>query len=244
MLRYVSGVPLCGLIISALLVIGPSPAAPGSFTSRAEHQIRQSGTVVRVIDGDTIAVRLSTGHVRRVRLVGIDTPEVYGGVRCGGPRASRSLRSILPTGTRVRLASDVSQANRDRWDRLLRYVTKASTGRDVNRTQVIRGWARVNVFNRRPFNRVSSYRVAQRAANRADRGVWGLCRPAPGGTTDTGSFAPSSTWNCPRSAPIKGNEPSMIYHPRSSPWYAATTPEQCFASEAGARAAGFRRASY
>lgn len=178
--------------------------------------------------------------------MGINTPEVYGGVRCGGRRASRSLRSILPKGTAVRLASDVGQANRDRWNRLLRYVTKASTGRDVNRTQVARGWARVYVYNHRPFNRVRSYRSAQRAANRADRGIWGLCRSASGSTppADTGSRAPSSTWNCPRSAPIKGNEPSMIYHPRSSPWYDATTPEQCFASEAGARAAGFRRAIY
>ena len=42
----------------------------------------------------------------------------------------------------------------------------------------------------------------------------------------------------------KGNEGSWIYHPPSSPWYAQTIPEQCFATEAAARAAGFRRANY
>ncbi len=60
---------------------------------------------------------------------------------------------------------------------------------------------------------------------------------------NTNSYAPSG-YNCPTTAPIKGNESSMIYHPPSSPWYDATTPEQCFASEAGAVAAGFVRASY
>ena len=61
---------------------------------------------------------------------------------------------------------------------------------------------------------------------------------------DLASYAPVSTYNCPSKAPIKGNESSMIYHPPSSPWYDITTPEQCFATEAGAQAAGFRRTSF
>lgn len=64
------------------------------------------------------------------------------------------------------------------------------------------------------------------------------------GTGDLASYAPVSTYNCPAKAPIKGNEPSMIYHPPSSPWYDQTTPEQCFATETGAKKAGFRRAIY
>ena len=36
----------------------------------------------------------------------------------------------------------------------------------------------------------------------------------------------------------------MIYHPPDSPWYAITTPEECFASEAGAVYHGYRRAIY
>ncbi len=43
--------------------------------------------LVRVTDGDTIVVRrLGTGREFRVRLIGIDTPEVYGGVECGDGR--------------------------------------------------------------------------------------------------------------------------------------------------------------
>lgn len=35
------------------------------------------GTVVEVIDGDTIDMRLANGTIERVRLLGIDTPETH-----------------------------------------------------------------------------------------------------------------------------------------------------------------------
>ena len=146
-----------------------------SGTTTGPTQLRQRARVVAVLDGDTVRVRLAGGPRRDVRLVGIDTPEVYGGVQCGGPQASRSLKLILPRGTKVLLVSDPSQALKDRYGRLLRYVHKVATGRDVNRQQVHRGWARVYVYNHKPFNRVTSYRTAQRSASAADRGVWGRC---------------------------------------------------------------------
>lgn len=46
---------------------------------------------------------------------------------------------------------------------------------------------------------------------------------------------------CPASHPIKGNASSMIYHVPGGAFYAKTNPEACFASEADARAAGYRR---
>lgn len=64
--------------------------------------------------------------------------------------------------------------------------------------------------------------------------------PPPGGP----SYPPISRYDCPKNAPIKGNQSSMIYHPPSSPWYNITTPEECFATEAAASAAGYRRAIY
>lgn len=144
-------------------------------TTTGPTQLRQRARVIEVVDGDTVRVRLASGARRDVRLVGIDTPEVYGGVECGGRQASRSLKRILPVGTKVLLVSDPSQDLKDRYDRLLRYVHKVSTGRDVNRQQVYRGWARVYVYNNKPFNRVTSYRSAQRAAFSANRGIWDLC---------------------------------------------------------------------
>ena len=57
-----------------------------------------------------------------------------------------------------------------------------------------------------------------------------------------GSYAPINKWDCPTKAPIKGNESSMIYHKPGQRYYDATTPEQCFATDRAARAAGFRAA--
>lgn len=70
-------------------------------------------------------------------------------------------------------------------------------------------------------------------------------KPEPqAGSGGGGSHAPVSEYDCPGNAPIKGNASSMIYHPPASPWYDATKPEECFASESDAVAAGYRRAKY
>jgi endonuclease YncB( thermonuclease family) len=124
-----------------------------------------------VTDGDTIKVRFK-GRTRSVRLIGIDTPEVYGGVECGGKQASRSMKRMLDPGDRVKLVRDRTQDRKDRYGRLLRYVKRK--GRDVGKRQIRKGWAKVYVYER-PFKRLRSYRKARRKAQRADRGVWGKC---------------------------------------------------------------------
>jgi endonuclease YncB( thermonuclease family) len=168
MIRKHTVIPLLTLLSTVIVVLGPVPA-------QAAETVRQRGRIVKVVDGDTVDVRLSSGRERRVRLIGIDTPEVYGTVECGGRQASRSLKRLLPPGTRVRLVSDPTQANKDRYGRLLRYVTKVSNGRDMNRVQVYRGWARFYVYNDNPFRRLADYRRAQRNARTHDRGIWGVC---------------------------------------------------------------------
>jgi endonuclease YncB( thermonuclease family) len=146
---------------------------PGTTTT-TKTTIRQRARVVKVVDGDTLTVRLANGARKKVRLIGIDTPEVYGTVECGGKPASASMRRLTPRGTRVVLVSDPTQDRVDRYGRLLRYVMKSS--RDMNRAQVARGWARVYVYNHHPFKRVDAYRKAQRRAKAAGRGIWSRCR--------------------------------------------------------------------
>lgn len=51
---------------------------------------------------------------------------------------------------------------------------------------------------------------------------------------------PSSAWNCPTWAPIKGNASSMIYHVPGGAYYSRTKPEECFTTESAARQAGYR----
>lgn len=53
--------------------------------------------------------------------------------------------------------------------------------------------------------------------------------------------SPSSAWNCPSWAPIKGNANSMIYHVKGGAYYSRTKPEDCFTTEKAAKSAGYRR---
>ena len=96
---------------------------------------------------------MSHGHSRDVRLVGIDTPEVYGGTECGGPDASGAIKKkLLDLGDRVTLTRDPSQDAVDHYGRLLRYVEHS--GIDIGRKQILHGHAGVYVYNDNPFNRV------------------------------------------------------------------------------------------
>lgn len=138
-----------------------------------------SGTVTRVVDGDTLDVRLVSGRRERIRLIGIDTPEL-GSAECFGSQASIRARR-LARGKRVRLIGDATQDTRDRYRRLLAYVVLPAQ-RDLGRQLVAEGFARVYVYDR-PFQRLGNYRAAERAARSGGRGLWTRCAgpPPPGG---------------------------------------------------------------
>ena len=134
---------------------------------------RNRGNVVKVTDGDTLKVRIRGIGVRDIRIIGIDTPEVHGGTECGGESASQRMRELAPVGSTVWLISDPSQADRDRYGRLLRYVERK--GKDVGRAQVNLGQAKVYVYNHKPFRRTSNYQRVQRNARQNARGSWSSC---------------------------------------------------------------------
>ena len=90
--------------------------------------------VDRVIDGDTIRVRLD-GARDTVRLTGVDTPETTHptrGVEPDGPEAAADTTARL-TGATVRLDRDPAGDDQDADGRILRYVVLA-TGEHVNAT--------------------------------------------------------------------------------------------------------------
>ena len=132
------------------------------------------GRVVRVVDGDTIHVRLD-GREERVRYIGVDTPEsVKPGtpVQCFAKRAS-AFNERLVEGERVRLVRDAEA--RDRYGRLLAYVYRARDGLFVNAALVRGGYAQPltippNVAHAGEFRRLASQ------ARRAGRGLWSACR--------------------------------------------------------------------
>lgn len=141
-------------------------------TTIAKVGKRAVGNVVKIVDGDTIDVQIA-GEKRRIRVLGIDTPEVYNGVECGGRQASKAMKSLLHVGDKVVLKGDSSQDDIDRYDRLLRYVFRGST--DVGLSLVKKGWARPYIYNHNPFTRAVSYTKAGDKAEQAGRGVWQKC---------------------------------------------------------------------
>ena len=64
------------------------------------------------------------------------------------------------------------------------------------------------------------------------------------GDVPRGAVVGTGDHDCPASHPVKGNEPSMIYHQPGDNWYERTIPELCFRNAADAEAAGFRAARH
>lgn len=160
--------------VLALLLAGCGGEGPSA--GRAAEAGRAH--VVRVVDGDTIVVRLAgAGEAEeKVRLIGIDTPETAdprATVECFGQDASRRTAALLPPGTAVRLVRDVEA--RDRYSRLLAYVYRASDGLFVNLALVAEGYAAVATY---PPNvaHVEEFAAAARRAQEGGRGLWGRCR--------------------------------------------------------------------
>jgi endonuclease YncB( thermonuclease family) len=149
----------------------PGGGGGGGEDSGPKPDRKTKATVTEITDGDTIAVRVKSKE-RDVRLIGIDTPEVFFGAECGGAEASASMNGLLSPGQRVKLIRDRTQDAIDDFGRLLRYVERK--GADVGRAQVAAGWAEVFVFES-PFKRLGSYRHAEDNAQANGLGVWGMC---------------------------------------------------------------------
>ena len=149
------------LLAAALVLLwaaGVLGAAPAAF----------EGIVVRVVDGDTIHVRLAD-RIEKVRYTGVNTPEVHHprrGEEAGG-REAAEVNHALVSGKRVRLELDVQ--TRDRYGRLLAYVWVDDLM--VNAELVRRGYAQVMTLP--PNVRYQAlFLKLQRDAREAGRGLW------------------------------------------------------------------------
>lgn len=99
-------------------------SADGSAQATASDEALEQAEVVRVVDGDTIKVRMPDGSEERVRLIGMDTPESVAAEEARnceeGVIAADYTKSLVVPGQTVWLSRDVSDT--DRYGRLLRYV--------------------------------------------------------------------------------------------------------------------------
>lgn len=152
------------LSVIAFLLAGCSAPVEESTSSRTPGEAI-GVRVTKHTDGDTLWL----SGIGKVRLIGVDTPEVYGGVECYGREASAFVERSVPLGAEVRHRLGVEE--RDRYGRALAYVWLRD-GRFLNRLLVARGYAQPltippNVEYEDLFVR------AARRARKAGRGLWG-----------------------------------------------------------------------
>jgi micrococcal nuclease len=160
-----------------------SVAGPSATATAAESAFRPTGPtrtakVVRVVDGDTIVVRLD-GRDERLRYIGMDTPETKKQdtpVEWMGPEATAANEALVG-GRTVVLEKDVSET--DRFGRLLRYVWLVDGERWtlVDLELVRRGFAQVET-DPPDVKYADRFVAAQGAARAAGIGLWG---PGPSG---------------------------------------------------------------
>ena len=137
------------------------------------------GTVTRVVDGDTAVITVD-GAERRVRFLGVDTPETVHPnkpVQFYGPEASSFTKTSL-TGKRVWLEYDKSP--QDRYSRHLAYIwtakpksiTDETIRRDMfNARLLLGGYGKVLII--KPNNRYAKqFSEFESEARSSRRGVW------------------------------------------------------------------------
>jgi micrococcal nuclease len=163
------------LIAAVLIAINLSRC--GSDGGSSEPGGPVSAKVTRVVDGDTIDVKLADGDEETVRYIGIDTPEtVKPGtpVQCGGPEAHEA-NDRLVYGRNVTLRFDAER--RDVYGRLLAYVYLPRAGARplfVNAELARRGLARTLTIPPNDSFAPLFARLAGRAGVRG-WGLWGRC---------------------------------------------------------------------
>lgn len=157
-----------GRLLPILLFLALGVALVLRAAGESESLPPSEATVVRVVDGDTIRVRLATGAEEPVRYIGIDTPERG---ECFFEESTEA-NARLVEGERVRLERDVSE--RDRFGRLLAYVYRSEDDVFVNAELVRQGFAVAREYP--PDIRLAEHlgRLAE-AAERALRGLWQRC---------------------------------------------------------------------
>jgi micrococcal nuclease len=195
-------------------------AAEGAEARAAGEAAATTWTVHHVVDGDTVDVRRPDGAEERVRVVGIDTPERG---ECGfGPATSAMVELVL--GREVELVAG-ARDDRDRYDRILRYVDVDGT--DAGLALIERGLAVARYDSRDGYGRhdredayvavdAATPHVCPSPSSPDTTTSGGATSPAPsGGGPGTG---PGGAWrNCTEAraagaAPVRRGDPGFGDH--------------------------------
>lgn len=173
-------------------IIPNSTSGISAVESSAVSQNQNSlVSVSRVIDGDTIVVRLNSPQVAdingqdiHVRLIGINSPELNDKrpkVACLAQKAKGEAEKILDGSTslttggqKIYLEKDLTQGDYDKYGRLLAYVFLSVTSTQINFNQLMieEGYAYEYTYNL-PYKYQSEFKDAQNKARTAQKGLWG-----------------------------------------------------------------------
>ena len=151
-----------------ILIAVATAAVAAIQTPTVNGRVTRSGPVLvrAVIDGDTIDV----ATVGRVRLLGIDAPEIGRGFDSSAPfgREARDRLTAILLHRWVRLEQE--GATLDLYNRHLAYVM-TEDGQFVNAVLVREGLARISA--RLPLTRLQELQRAEAEAQAFRRGMWG-----------------------------------------------------------------------
>lgn len=158
--------------------------------------------VVKVVDGDTVTISLN-GANETLRLIGMDTPETVDPrkpVQCFGQEASDKAKGLL-TGKRVRLEAESSQGERDKYNRLLRYIF-LEDGTNYQDYMIRQGYAHEYTYNL-PYKYQTQFKQAEDEARLNKKGLWAddactsqaqpIAPTSPDSATSTSSIQPSGS---------------------------------------------------
>lgn len=161
------------LILSLIIFCGQQL---GWFDNNAKTQTPPTPgfyQVIQIFDGDTISVNMNGGE-EKIRLIGVDTPETHDprkSVECFGQAANKFTSELVGQNS-VRLESDPLSTNRDRYDRLLRYVYLPD-GQLVNLEIINSGYG--FAYTHFPFTKSEVFKAAEVLAKQEGRGLWSAC---------------------------------------------------------------------
>jgi endonuclease YncB( thermonuclease family) len=169
---------LFSLILALALMGGYMLAQQLGWIEKAQDKttVLQPGLykVVNIADGDTIEVDMN-GITERVRFIGVDTPETQDprvAIQCYGKAASAFTGAMIGASP-VRLEADPTNTNRDRYDRLLRYVYLPD-GRLINAEIIKAGYG--FAYTLFPFEKLEEFRGYEKQAREKNLGLWGSCQ--------------------------------------------------------------------
>lgn len=166
---------IIALLISLLILTGQRY---GWFNQiKKTMEINQPGLyhVSEFVDGDTIAVDMG-GSKEILRFIGVDTPETHDprkAVQCFGLAAAKFTKDLIGKNN-VRLASDPLSTNRDRYNRLLRYIYLPN-GTLVNAEIIKQGYG--FAYLGFPFTKSEAFHQYEKDARNTKKGLWNSCNP-------------------------------------------------------------------